>query len=85
MNKSLISCPNFKVCGNRDTEIGMNCNDGRCLNCDIQLGKWRGGRGDLNFKTIEKCPVCFEENIEGVSLPRCEHFMCEMLQEMFQA
>ena len=75
-NDGIVPCPNVKVCGNYKHQNMLDCCSGRCLNCDIFLGEWQGGKGNLDFKTIELCYICLEENIEGVSMPKCDHFIC---------
>ena len=75
-NNDMLPCPNVKVCGNYEHKDVFNCYHGRCMNCDVFLGEWQGGRGNLEFKTIDMCCICHEEGIEGVSMPKCQHFIC---------
>jgi hypothetical protein len=72
----IIPCPNVKVCGNYGQDILFSCYHGRCRNCDVFLGEWHGGKGNLEFKIIDDCCICFEEKLEGVSMPKCKHYIC---------
>lgn len=75
-NNDMLPCANFKVCRNYEHKnFSRNKND-ICQNCDIHIGKWRGGKGNLQFKIIDTCCICYEENLEGVSLPKCQHYIC---------
>ena len=73
-NNDMIPCPNYVVCGNYEHPDFLH--NGRCLSCDINLGEWQKGRGNLEFKTIESCCICLDENLQGVSMPKCEHYIC---------
>ena len=72
----LLPCPNFKVCGQKLSEGHMAVFGGRCCPCDMYIGTWCGGKGNLDFRTIEECCICLETNIDGVSCPRCSHYVC---------
>lgn len=71
-----VNCPNFKVCGATAPQRLLSCHHGLCTSCDVSFGTWRGGTGSLDFEIIEECPVCLDENLEGVRQPACTHFVC---------
>lgn len=70
-----LKCPNYEICGHYDTEYILDCHSGLCLNCDIEYGKWKGGKGELIFKDNYECPICLEIK-RCVSYPKCEHCIC---------
>lgn len=70
-----IKCPNYDLCQNLYPKwIGDN-HDDTCVNCDLDFGKWQGGKGKLNFIENIECPICFECK-SGVSYPKCDHYAC---------
>lgn len=71
-----MPCRNFLVCDVLLPEYVLNKNEGICLSCDLAFGKWTGGHGALPQQQLDECPICYEENILGISNPRCNHFMC---------
>ena len=72
----IISCPNYKVCGNSDLRVLYQVFNGRCLWCDLYFGEWCGGRGNLLFRRLDICCVCYTKDVEGVSQPKCVHYLC---------
>lgn len=75
-NNDMLPCPNIKVCGNYEHKNAFTYYHGVCWNCDIYLGEWQRGKGKLEFKSIDMCCICYEKEIEGVSMPKCSHFIC---------
>jgi hypothetical protein len=76
----IISCPNFLVCGRRDPKWVHDCHSGRCVNCNILLGK------NLTFLTgtMTECIICMNPSPETlVEWPTCQHAYCiECTQKM---
>lgn len=80
----LLRCPNHRVCGNLVSEGHMELYNGMCLYCSMYIGEWCGGR-KLAWRNIEDCCVCYEENLTGVSIPWCDHFVCvECFKKLFR-
>lgn len=71
-----IQCPNHIICNAVVTQCYLDCCSGLCANCDISFGTWNGGKGILNTKQNIECCVCLEENMLGISGPRCKHYLC---------
>lgn len=69
-----VPCPNFKLCNKIAPFIILDCHDGLCSSCDIEFGRWQGGKGKLTTLNDE-CPICLEDK-ECISLPKCDHFIC---------
>lgn len=81
-----IQCKNYKVCGSTLPDWWYKCK-GRylCSNCDMIFGTWtsvdgdvqvfKTGKGELDFESNIRCPVCFE-TADGVSYPNCDHKAC---------
>lgn len=73
-----IKCKNYKLCKNTiDTDNYKDHSDYLCEYCRINFGGDPPSKGELIFKESISCPVCLEcDKTEGVSLPRCEHYVC---------
>ena len=71
-----VQCPNFEICESVAPKEILGCHAGLCHNCDIMFGRWQGGKGALTIGNLEECYVCFEENVKGVSMPKCDHVIC---------
>jgi hypothetical protein len=48
-----IKCPNYLVCNNQAPQWVFYCHDDLCMNCNMMIGCWSGGKGILDFKTEE--------------------------------
>ena len=82
-----MPCPNARVCGEfENPQWILDCHDGACWNCNMYFSKWQvNGKENcepdanrLKFvKMHEPCPICFDENQEGVELKGCTHQICE--------
>lgn len=76
-NCVIKNCPNEIICGTKVPEYILNNNQDRiCSFCDEKWGKWKGGKGILDQKIIDECPVCYCENVLAISNPNCDHFLC---------
>lgn len=72
-------CKNFKLCGSVLPDWWWECKSNYiCLNCDIHFGTWgsKTGKGILDYSPSIECPVCMEEDVEGMSYPNCNHLIC---------
>ena len=63
-------CENFNLCKHQ-----LPKDMSRCMNCDILLGEWDGGKGKLNEYTNTECPICYEITL-CFEQPRCNHTIC---------
>jgi hypothetical protein len=71
-----IKCKNYDICNILLPNDWYNYTGSYlCYGCECLFGKWRGGKGILNKFNIIKCPICLEYK-NGVSQPRCEHYLC---------
>lgn len=70
-----LKCPNYNLCQNSYPKWIEDNHDGTCVNCDLDFGKWQGGKGKLNFFENIECPICLEYK-PGVSYPKCDHYAC---------
>jgi hypothetical protein len=63
-----INCRNFIHCNKKLPKWVLNCHNGMCTNCAIQMGKHN--TSDI----IEDCPVCLEN--KKMIILKCNHKMC---------
>ena len=63
-----IECRNYKYCNNKHPKWYLDCNNGMCVNCAVQMGD------HLLTNTIEECCVCLE-NKQMIVL-KCYHVVC---------
>lgn len=68
-NCQLVECHNFKLCGNKLPQILLDCHNGMCLNCAIEIGKIRF------IGEIDDCPVCIDEK-EMIEICCGKHKLC---------
>lgn len=69
----LVPCPNYTVCQTKLPQILLDCHWGRCLQCNILLGK------DLSVRNDEKgveCDICYETKTVHIKGPWCSHWQC---------
>lgn len=76
-----IKCPNFKICETIIPKWYYGCHNGVCRNCDMFFGNWNNkirskSGNNLIFRESVECPICHEENVEGVEMPKCNHAIC---------
>lgn len=64
-------CENFNLCGEK-IPLWMR----RCTKCDIEFGKWNGGKGNLKEYPDNECPICLNTKT-CFEQPRCEHLICD--------
>lgn len=72
-------CKNYKLCKSILPEWWFECKMCYiCTNCDVTFGTWdrKNGKGILDYRESIECPVCMDENVEGMSFPNCNHFVC---------
>lgn len=77
-----IKCKNYIICDSILPKWWFDCKGSYlCTNCHMMFGTWGSeekkhvGRGILEIKQNEECPVCLEIK-ECVTQPRCEHVTC---------
>lgn len=79
-----IKCKNYEMCkGTFDYRMvgssfgipGCKNYEYLCINCYIEYGKWKGGKGELRRFDGLECPVCLETK-RCIEQPRCEHTVC---------
>lgn len=72
----IVKCNNYILCKTKLPEWWYSCKgQWLCTNCDIDFGKWQGGKGTLIIKDNVECPICLETK-KGISLPKCDHYIC---------
>lgn len=76
MRTILSPAPITKCVGTRICAFFIKSSNGRCLWCDLYFGEWCGGRGNLLFRRLDICCVCYTKDVEGVSQPKCMHYLC---------
>lgn len=64
---TLKECYNYKVCRISRPTYDI---DEFCDFCDCTFS------GKLTFKEIEECPICLENDTEGVKYLNCDHYIC---------
>ncbi len=73
-NCSLMSCPNFEICGNdKLPECLLSCHGGICLLCEMHFGV---SLEKKNHETPQQCPGCREDFSHLYKLPQCTHQLC---------
>lgn len=72
----IIQCPNYRLCGHTGTAELFSCSNNRCIDCDAMFGEYTHGNGNLEFKIIDECCICYDENLSGSQMGRCNHFLC---------
>jgi hypothetical protein len=75
-NCQAIPCANNIVCDKLMPKYLLDEFDQLCTVCYNAFGKHVGGNGRLEKKEIDECPICYDENVFGISNPKCNHFMC---------
>ncbi len=63
-----IECRNYKYCNEKQPKFILDCHDGACVNCHIQMGKHK------TTDIIDMCPVCLENKI--MIILKCNHTVC---------
>jgi hypothetical protein len=75
-NCHIMQCKNYLVCDTLVPEYILKNHDNLCINCYVVFGKNQGGHGALPQKKIDECLICYENNVWGISNPKCDHFIC---------
>jgi hypothetical protein len=72
-----VFCPNNIYCGNElYYQDYLDCQNGVCLDCDMNFGNWCGGESKLNFSESD-CPICLNQNVNCIDFPSCKrHKIC---------
>jgi len=90
-SKRMHQCLNYELCGAKLPDWWLDVK-GRllCTNCDVLFGTWTSenhrqtGKGVLDIRDLESCPICMEEMTRGVTYPACEHAIClECFRDLF--
>ena len=64
-------CPNYDFCKNKLPQILLDCYRGRCMDCDVILGR------NYTFVTVDsECILCYDTKHKFVKLPNCTHIVC---------
>lgn len=65
----LLECPNFIVCEQMLPSWVIDCNDGTCPHCAIDMWEL-----EISKEKLE-CPICLETTI-CITLKNCKHAVC---------
>lgn len=68
-NCKLMKCRNYKFCGKKYPQQILDCRNGMCAGCAIQMGRHE------TTEDIQECPVCLE-NTTMIILEKCNHKIC---------
>ncbi len=68
-NCNLVECHNFRLCGKKQPQHILDCNNSMCINCAVTIGKIK----NLNITDI--CPVCME-NKDMIQISCDKHNLC---------
>lgn len=69
-------CPNYVLCKVKAPQCIFYCHASMCTNCNITFGTWMGGKGIPLKSEIDECPICFDQHVQGISQPFCDHMIC---------
>ena len=67
-----MECVNFSICKNKRSLDELETNHGICNSCYFKFGE----NGRLTYIILEECPICFENDVQGIQMPKCIHGIC---------
>lgn len=68
-NCELVECHNYRLCGEKNPQWLLDCNNGMCHHCAVMIGK-------IKFLDVkEECPVCMETK-DMIKISCEKHNLC---------